>query len=230
MREIVLDTETTGLDPATGDRLVEIGCVELYNFVPTGKTFHQYLNPERDVPAESVAVHGLTAAFLADKPTMSEIVDGFLEFVGDTPLVIHNAEFDLKFINAELKKLGYPVLKNAVTDTVLIARQKFPGQPANLDALCRRYKVDLSDRTLHGALLDSQLLAEVYLELKGGRQQGLSLLDPAVSKQGLDGAVTEDSKICRIPRLFQVSDDEQAAHVAMVESLGVDAIWARYVD
>lgn len=230
MREIVLDTETTGLDPSTGDRVVEIGCVELHNFVPTGKTFHKYLNPERDVPAESVAVHGLTNAFLADKPVMSQVVDEFLDFLGDTALVIHNAEFDLKFINAELKKLGYGGLKNPVTDTVLVARQKFPGQPASLDALCRRFKIDLSDRTLHGALLDSQLLAEVYLELKGGRQQGLSLLDPSGVAKGATEISAVDTKVCRIPRTFNVPEDEQTAHVAMVKSLGADAIWARYAD
>ncbi|HEY8191540.1 MAG TPA: DNA polymerase III subunit epsilon, partial [Alphaproteobacteria bacterium] len=175
MREIILDTETTGLEPADGDRLVEIGCVELVNKVPTGRTFHQYLNPERDVPAEAVAVHGLTREFLKDKPVFSQILTDFLEFIGDAVLVIHNAEFDMKFINAELSSVGHGgIPMKRVTDTLTMARKKFPGSPASLDALCRRYNIDLTGRELHGALLDSQLLAEVYMELSGGRQAGLS--------------------------------------------------------
>ncbi len=177
MREIVLDTETTGMDPLEGHRLVEIGCVELENHLPTGRTYHQYINPERDVPLEVVAVHGLTTERLAKEPTFGEIVGDFLDFIGeDSRLVIHNAEFDMKFINAELKMFGFPAVQpKRVFDTLTLARQKFPGSPANLDALCRRFNIDNSNRTLHGALLDSELLAEVYLELLGGRQQGLGI-------------------------------------------------------
>lgn len=176
MREIVLDTETTGFDPAAGDRLVEIGCVELLNQVPTGKVFHKYVNPERDVPAEAMAVHGLTTEFLSGQPVFTEIVAEFLDFVGSDRLVIHNAEFDMKFINAELERAGFraiPMLR--VSDTLYMARTKFPGAPASLDALCRRFNVDLSGRDKHGALLDAELLAKVYLELIGGRQRGLGL-------------------------------------------------------
>jgi DNA polymerase III subunit epsilon len=175
MREVVLDTETTGFDPLKGDRLVEIGCVELVNHVATGRHFQVYLNPERDMPTEAEAIHGLTTEFLADKPVFSNVVDDFLNFIQDSPLVIHNASFDMKFINAELQRIGMPVLANRVIDTVPLARKRFPGGPASLDALCRRFGFDLSDRSLHGALLDSQLLANVYLELLGGRQPGLAL-------------------------------------------------------
>ena len=176
MREIVLDTETTGFDPDNGDRIIEIGCLEVENYIPTGRTYWQYINPERDVPAEAQAVHGITTEFLQDKPTFGEIVGDFLAFVSDSRLVIHNAEFDIKFLNAELKRFGFPsfALREAV-DTLAIARQKYPGSPANLDALCRRFNIDNSNRDFHGALLDSELLAEVYLELMGGRQHGLEL-------------------------------------------------------
>ena len=174
MREIVFDTETTGLDPASGDRVVEIGCLELVNRLPSGETFHVYVNPERDMPKEAEAVHGLSAAFLSDKPVFSEIADAFLAFVGDAPLIAHNATFDMKFINAELKLCGKTDLTaHHVIDTLAMARQKFPGAPASLDALCRRFGVDNSNRDLHGALIDSELLAGVYLELSGGRQPGL---------------------------------------------------------
>ena len=176
MREVVLDTETTGLDPSAGHRIVEIGCVELANYVPTGKTFHKHLNPERDIPEQAVAIHGLTEDFLKDQPLFADIVNGFLEFIGNSTLVIHNAEFDLGFINAELEILERPPLKAYQTiDTVQLARRKFPGAPANLDALCRRFQIDNSHRTLHGALKDADLLAEVYLKLIGGRQQDLGL-------------------------------------------------------
>ena len=176
MREIVLDTETTGLDPVTGDRIVEIGAVELWNHLPTGKTFHKYLNPERNMPEEAQAVHGLTEEFLKDKPVFSQIADDFLAFIKDSKLVIHNASFDMKFINAELalvKKTRLP--GNIAIDTLGIARKKFPGSPASLDALCRRFNIDNSARTMHGALLDSEILAEVYLELIGGKQISMNL-------------------------------------------------------
>ena len=179
MREIVLDTETTGMDPDEGDKLVEIGCVELENHMPTGRTYHQYINPEREVPAEAVAVHGLTYDRLKKEPTFGEVVGDFLDFIGnDAKLVIHNAAFDMKFINAEIKTYGFASIDpKRVIDTLDMARKKFPGSPANLDALCRRYNIDNTSRTLHGALLDSELLAEVYLELLGGRQRGLEI-DP----------------------------------------------------
>ena len=171
MREIVLDTETTGLDPKSGDRLVEIGCVELDNHLPTGRTYHQYVNPERDMPEEAFRVHALSEAFLAKHPVFADIADAFLEFIGDADLVIHNASFDLGFINAELQRLGRASVENRrAIDTVQIARGKYPGAQASLDALCRRFEIDLSARTKHGALLDAELLADVYLELVGGRQ------------------------------------------------------------
>jgi DNA polymerase-3 subunit epsilon len=218
MREIVLDTETTGMDPATGDRLVEIGCVELENHLPTGRTFHTYLNPERDVPAGAVAVHGLTEAFLKDKPLFGEVVGNFTDFVGDAHLVIHNAEFDLKFLNAELKTFGFPGFDwKRVTDTVAMARKKFPGSPANLDALCRRFNIDNSNRTLHGALLDAQLLAEVYLELLGGRQRGL---DMGLSRPEQTQILTDrPHRPYREPRQFPVHADEESAHDAMMTQI-----------
>ena len=178
MREIVLDTETTGLDPVAGDRIVEIGAVELWNHLPTGKTFHKYVNPERNMPEEAKAVHGLTEEFLKDKPVFSQIADDFLTFIKGSKLVIHNASFDMKFINAELalaKKKELP--SDIAIDTLGLARKRFPGSPASLDALCRRFNIDNSARTLHGALLDSEILAEVYLELIGGRQPGFGLAD-----------------------------------------------------
>lgn len=229
MREIVLDTETTGLDPTDGHRLVEIGCIELHNFVPTGRTFHHYLNPERDVPPDATAVHGLTTEFLAKQPVLAEIIDGLLEFLADTPLVIHNATFDLKFINAELKGLGFKPLANPVTDTVKMAREKYPGQPANLDALCKRFKIDLSERTLHGALLDAQLLADVYLEMRGGRQQGLALLEDGgdLVGEGTGGAIRA-ARMARPARNFAIPDKDTNAHDQMIAALGEHAVWKKY--
>ena len=229
MREIVLDTETTGIDPFDGHRLVEIGCVELENHVPTGRVLHIYINPERDVPAEAEAVHGLSTRFLQDKPVFAEIYTEMLDFIGTAPLVIHNAEFDIKFLNAELGKVGHPgfKLKDAV-DTLKIAREKFPGSPANLDALCRRYGIDNSSREFHGALLDSQLLAEVYLELCGGRQHGLGL--GGQQETGLSGMLDAVSmqaakaRIFREPRIFTISEDEQKLHDQLLAKL-TDPIW-----
>ena len=176
MREIVMDTETTGFDPESGDRIVEIGGVELFNHVPTGNVYHQYINPERSMPQEAFEVHGLGDDFLRDKPVFSKIAQDFLDFVGDAKLVIHNASFDMKFLNAELKWIGKPALPwEQAIDTLAIARKKFPGSPASLDALCRRFNIDNSSRTLHGALLDSEILAEVYLELIGGKQPDFAL-------------------------------------------------------
>lgn len=218
MREIVLDTETTGMDPADGDRLVEIGCVELMNHIPTGRTFHVYINPERDVPAEAVAVHGLSEVFLKDKPTFGEIVGDFMDFIGsDSTLVIHNASFDMKFINAELKTFGFPSIEwKRVLDTLDMARKKFPGSPANLDALCRRFNIDNSNRTLHGALLDSELLAEVYLELLGGRQHGLGIVVSAQAQTDTVQAITD--RPYREPRPHAATDEETAAHAAVFGS------------
>lgn len=217
MREIVLDTETTGFDPAEGHRLVEIGCLELDNHLPTGRVFHTYLNPMRDVPADAARIHGLTTEFLKNHPLFTEKVGEFLDFIGDATLVIHNAEFDLKFLNAELKSAGFAkaLQKNEIVDTLLIARQKFPGQPANLDALCRRFKVDNSGRKFHGALLDSELLAEVYLELMGGRQHGLGLLSEqaALSSAQLNARIKRQN---RPQRHFPVSEQDSAAHQAFL--------------
>ncbi|NBX66738.1 MAG: DNA polymerase III subunit epsilon [Proteobacteria bacterium] len=228
MREIVLDTETTGMNPDTGDRIVEIGCIELENHVATGRSLHLYLNPERDVPAEAVAVHGLTFEFLSKHPVFAEVVDKFTSFIGDDVLVIHNAEFDIKFLNAELKTLGFPAIQmRRVIDTVQMARRKFPGAPASLDALCRRFNIDLSSRTLHGALLDSQLLAEVYLELLGGRQTGLTLDTPAVKAVMAEvKTASSAAKTVRPARVFAPTPAELEAHAAMVEKLK-DPIWKK---
>lgn len=229
MREIVLDTETTGMEPSEGHRLIEIGCVELENHVPTGRTYHQYINPERDVPADAVAVHGITGEFLQDKPVFSQVYDEFLDFIKGGTMVIHNAEFDMKFINAELKTVGFPSIPlKEVIDTLKMARTKFPGSPANLDALCRRFGVDLSARELHGALLDAQLLAEVYLELLGGRQRGLELgrdvKDGAVAVATLD-SFHKDRPV-RPPRAFSVAEEERAAHEALLDQL-TDPLWRK---
>lgn len=229
MREIVFDTETTGIDPATGDRIVEIGCVELMNHVPTGKTLHLYLNPERDVPAEVVAIHGLTYEFLKKHPTFAEVVDKFIDFIGDDILVAHNADFDIKFVNAELRTLGFPAIApRRVVDTVAIARRKFPGSPASLDALCRRFNIDLGERSLHGALLDSQLLASVYLELLGGRQHGLSLDAPLKDAMHADNVLVADggNKLPRPLRVFAPTPEEESAHASMLEKIK-DALWKK---
>ena len=227
MREIIFDTETTGLDPAQGDRLVEIGAIELIDRIPTGRVFHTYLNPERDMPKEAEAVHGLSAAFLADKPQFAKKVDEFLDFIGDAKLVAHNANFDMSFVNAELGycgKLAIPAER--VVDTLLIARRSHPAGPNSLDALCRRHGVDNSKRTKHGALLDAELLAEVYLEMMGGRQTSLGL----VESSKLEIVFQTTSMVANIQRPTQLpsrlSDQENAAHRAAVASLGKAALWA----
>lgn len=229
MREIVLDTETTGFEPEEGHKIIEIGAVELDNHVATGRTYQVYINPERDVPADSVAVHGITEAFLKDKPVFSQVYADFLEFIGDGKLVIHNAAFDMKFLNYELKQVGHSGLKNnQVIDTLDIARRKFPGSPANLDALCRRFNIDLSAREVHGALLDSQLLAEVYLELLGGRQHGMMLAAENSGALGENGAFSQDAsreRPFREPRIFKPGEDELAAHAKMLEKI-TDPLWA----
>ena len=219
MREVVLDTETTGLDPFSGHRVVEIGCIELINHVRTGNYFHTYLNPERDMPREAEAVHGLSIDFLKDKPKFAEIAGSFLEFIGEDPLVIHNAAFDIKFLNAELAVAKrHEIDFDRAIDTVLIARKKFPGQPASLDALCKRFNIDLTARTKHGALLDSELLADVYLELLGGRQSSLGLVaDQSDATAECSISFTGHTDIPK--RSFPPSLDELAAHAAMVEKL-----------
>jgi DNA polymerase III subunit epsilon len=236
MREIVFDTETTGTDPERGDRIVEIGCVELIDLVPTGVTFHRYINPERDVPAEVVRVHGLTSEFLSDKPVFghSSVVEDLLAFIGDTPLVAHNAEFDRRFLNGELSRLNLTLIdKNRCVDTLAIARKKFPGAPASLDALCRRFNVDRSTREKHGALIDSLLLAEVYLQLKGGRERRLSFLDPAeqdthaaTAKLGiLETAPVRITNQRPVPLPRRSTQAERDAHAAFVLSLGKEPAW-----
>ncbi|NVJ93461.1 MAG: DNA polymerase III subunit epsilon [Methylocystaceae bacterium] len=215
MREIVLDTETTGFEYKQGHRLVEIGCVELYNHMPTGKTYHQYINPERDMPEGAFRVHGLSEEFLRDFPLFKEVAQEFLDFIGDSTLIIHNAGFDVPFLNWELVQHKLPELTNNVVDTLIIARKKFPGSPANLDALCRRFSVDNSNREKHGALLDSELLAEVYLELIGGRQPGLEL---AKEVAGAD-EISNKERIFREPRPHAPTEEELAAHAAFLEKI-----------
>lgn len=228
MREIVLDTETTGLDPLTGDRIVEIGGVELLNHMPTGRTYHQYINPQRSMPQGAFEVHGLGDEFLADKPLFKEIGQAFLDFIGDAKLVIHNASFDMKFLNAELKWMGLRQIPwEQALDTLAIARKKYPGSPASLDALCRRFGIDNSSRTLHGALLDSEILAEVYLELIGGRQPdfGLSANAGSIGGVGGDGDWRPQPRPAPLPS--RLTEDEKKAHEEFVAKLGDDALWAK---
>jgi len=237
MREIVLDTETTGISPRDGHRIIEIGALELMHHLPTGKTLHIYINPERDIDDGAVAVHGLTSTFLSDKPLFAEIVDEFLSFIGDAPLVIHNASFDMGFINAELDKIQRPPLPmDRAIDTLAMARKKFPGAQANLDALCRRFEIDNSHRDLHGALVDADLLANVYVELLGGRQPGLSLgadtkNAPAAAAINAEHAssmlqVDSDKKPVRPIRPHAPSAKETAAHDAFLAKLK-DPIWLK---
>lgn len=229
MREIVLDTETTGFDPEEGDRIVEIGAVELSGYVPTGRTYHQYINPERSMPNEAFEVHGLGDDFLSDKPVFKRIGQEFLDFVGDAKLVIHNAAFDMKFLNAELGWAGLPTLPmDRAIDTLAIARKKFPGSPASLDALCRRFGIDNSSRTLHGALLDSEILADVYLELIGGRQPDFGLNTDQSGRGG--GAADADWRPRPRPEPLppRITAEEAAAHAEFVEGLGDDALWKKF--
>ena len=217
MREIVLDTETTGLDPGEGHRIVEIACIELVHHVPTGHKFHRYVNPERDMPEEALAVHGITAEFLANQAPFAAIADELLAFIGSDRLVIHNAEFDLAFLNAELARLQREPVSSAFVDTLGLARVRFPGAPASLDALCRRFDIDLSDRVEHGAEIDCGLLAAIYLELRGGRQPGLDFTMPAN-----EIALTE--RIVRPPRPHSPSAAEVIAHQAMLRMI-TEPIW-----
>jgi DNA polymerase III subunit epsilon len=231
MREIVFDTETTGLNPATGDRLVEIGCVELVNKVETGRVYHAYFHPDRDMPIEAERVHGLSIAFLADKPRFREAVEDLLEFIGDAPLVAHNASFDFGFLNAELGACGRPIVAmGRMIDTLAIAKVRHPGAKLSLDALCTRYGIDRSHRVKHGALLDAQLLAQLYVELSGGRQIGLGLADEVV--RGDIVTASEDilvtiSRPIRSPRPHGASPEEILRHQAFVATL-VNPVWAGF--
>ncbi len=228
MREIVLDTETTGLDPLRGDRLVEIGCVEVFNRMPTGQTYHVYINPQRDMPQEAFAVHGLSTEFLADKPLFPAVVNGFMDFIGDAPLVIHNASFDISFINAELERIKWPTIgRDRLVDTLLLARRKHPGVSNRLDDLCSRYSIDNSHRTKHGALLDAELLAEVYIDLVGARQSQLLLADtPRTEAQMAADAPRRQRPVPLVPR---VSDADREAHRAFLATLGEKLIWKEFM-
>lgn len=227
MREIVLDTETTGLDPYQGHRIVEIGALEIVNFVPTGCHYHQYINPEREVPEEAFRVHGLSNEFLSNFPVFRDICDSFLDFIGDSALVIHNAEFDMKFINAELETAGLPtLLPGRAVDTLLLARSKYPGAPASLDALCRRFNVDNSDRELHGALVDADLLARVYMELMGGRQPGLVLGEEEVAVRANAHAASTPRPHRPEPLPSRLTDADRAAHRAFLEKfVSGESLW-----
>lgn len=223
MREIVLDTETTGLDPAAGHRIVEVAGLELLHHVPTGRTFREYINPQRDMPPEAERIHGLSTEFLKDKPVFPAIAPAFLDFIGDARLVIHNAAFDMKFLNAELAACGFPPLEDVrAVCTVTMARQRFPGAQVSLDALCRRFEVDNSARSFHGALLDCELLAEVYLELCGGRQPGL-VLESRRPQAAITVAAPRAREV-RPPRVHPVLPEEEAAHAAMLEKLS-NPLW-----
>ncbi|WP_170419737.1 DNA polymerase III subunit epsilon [Ruegeria arenilitoris] len=239
MREIVLDTETTGFDPESGDRIVEIGAIELWNHVATGETYHVYINPERSMPAEAFGVHGIGPDLLEppqppepgqitlkDKPVFAKVGQAFRDFVGDARLVIHNASFDMKFLNAELGWMGLPPIPmEQALDTLAIARKRFPGSPASLDALCRRFNIDNSNRVLHGALLDSEILAEVYLELIGGRQPDFGL-SSASAESSTGGDIWRPGPRPN-PLQPRITEDERAAHDAFVEKLGENALWSR---
>ncbi|MGA9138266.1 MAG: DNA polymerase III subunit epsilon [Methylovirgula sp.] len=226
MREIVIDTETTGLDPTNGHRIVEIGCVELFNAIPTGQTFHEYLDPERDMPDEAFRVHGLSAEFLASKPKFSDIAERFAAFLGEAVLVAHNAEFDIRFLNAELAVHGHAAIGfERVVDTLALARRRHPGAPNSLDALCQRYGIDVSRRTKHGALLDAEILAEVYAELTGGRQASFALQAAATARINGDGAARLVRPTALAPRIDAA---ELAAHAAFIARLGQKAIWRNY--
>lgn len=231
MREIVLDTETTGLDPLKGDRLVEIGCVEIVNRFVTGQVFHRYINPERPMSPEAFAVHGLSDAFLSDKPVFREVAEEFLAFIGDDPLVIHNASFDIGFLNAELKRLRKgPLLNDRVIDTLALARRKHPGQQNSLDALCARYGIDNSRRTRHGALLDAEILAEVYAELTGGKQPGLMFSPASADGDGRPGVDAAGKPVLRTPLadIRLITAEEREHHRAFVAELGEKALWKAY--
>lgn len=233
MREIILDTETTGLDPKRGDRVIEIGCIEIYNRIPTGREFHAFINPEREVPAEAEAVHGLSSMFLKDKPLFRAVVTPFLAFIADDPLVIHNASFDVGFLNAELDRLKLkPLALARVVDTLALARRKHPAGPNTLDALCKRYGIDTSKRTKHGALVDSLLLAEVYVELLGERQAALGLQSAASAAAERAGRNAIDGRQAARPRPQplppRIRDSDRAEHRSFIDALGAKAIWLKH--
>jgi DNA polymerase III subunit epsilon len=229
MREVVLDTETTGLDPASGHRVLEIGAVEIVHQSLTGNVFHVLINPERDVPQDAVRVHGHDAAVLKDKPVFSSIVHEFLAFIGDSSLVIHNADFDMRFVNAELARLGLAAIgMERVIDTLTLARKKHPGQPNSLDALCDRYRIDRTRRVRHGALLDAEILVEVYCELTGGRQRSL-LLDDAQTLAGAQAILIPACSEPRRPRKSSLEPEDAAGHARYIEAFVIDAIWSRYL-
>jgi len=228
MRQIILDTETTGLDPATGDRLVEIACVETINTVPSGENFHVYIDPQRDVPDEAFRIHGLSTDFLKGKPLFDQVADDFLAFISDAPLVIHNAEFDMRFINSELQRSGrVPIPMDRVIDTLAMARRKHPGSPASLDALCSRYRIDNSRRVKHGALLDAELLAEVYAELSGGRQSAMVLASEIKVAQQIE-AVEARPRSQPLTSLIVV--EEEDAHRSFIGKMGEKAVWLKYMN
>lgn len=229
MREIVLDTETTGLDPLRGDRLIEIGCVEIFNRMPTGQTFHRHINPERQVSPEALAVHGLSNALLADKPLFAEVVEDFLAFIGDAALVIHNAPFDIGFINAELDRLRLPPIGNErLVDTLLLARRKHPGVSNRLDDLCSRYAIDNSRRLKHGALLDAELLAEVYVDLIGARQSSL-ILSATIGDIRIGGSAETPRRQRKVPLAPRLTDADRIAHRAFIATLSDRPIWRDYL-
>jgi DNA polymerase-3 subunit epsilon len=228
-REIVMDTETTGLSPLTGDRVVEIGCVELFNHVPTGRHFHKYINPDRAMTEEAFQVHGLSDEFLRDKPRFADVADEMLEFFGDAALIAHNAPFDVQFLNFELEKAGRRTLRNQVIDTVVVARDKHPGARVSLDALCKHYGIDNSRRTLHGALLDSEILADVYLELIGGRQVTLALVEETVVARG-EIVIARPAPQRPSPLPPRLDDEQRAAHLALIRTMGEAALWGYYAD
>lgn len=227
MREIVMDTETTGLDPQEGHKVVEIGALELLNHIPTGKTFHKYINPKRSMPKAAFDVHGLSYEFLKKHPTFEEVAKNFLEFIGTSRLIIHNASFDIKFLNSELDAVGYSTISHEnVLDTLTLARQKFPGSPASLDALSRRFNIDVSKREKHGAIIDSEILAAVYLELIGGRQPGFELLSSKHSSKS--SQVNKEKRERRKPLLTRLNEVEMDRHKKFVDKLGDKALWKKF--
>jgi len=227
MREVVMDTETTGLDPKEGHKIVEIGAVELFNHIPTGRTFHKYINPQRLMPKEAFDIHGLSDEFLKKHPIFREVAESFLDFIGSSRLIIHNASFDIRFLNSELDGVGFTQIPNdRVLDTLMIARQKFPGSPASLDALSRRFKVDVSKREKHGALIDSEILAAVYLELIGGRQPGFELLSSNNSNK--DSKIKRRKLNRKEPLLIRLSIAEKEAHKNFIRTLGDKALWKKF--
>jgi DNA polymerase-3 subunit epsilon len=230
LREVVLDTETTGLDARKGDRIIEIGCIELINRIPTEKTFHHYIHPEdRDVHPDAQAIHGISMDMLRDKPKFHEIASEFVEFIGDAPLIIHNAAFDIGFINSELQRLRHPaILMERVVDTLALAKRKYPGGPNSLDALCKRYQIDNSKRTFHGALLDSWLLAEVYLELLGERQATLGLAQAVTRQRSTGTTSTSAIRVRPRPLATRLNEVDIAAHRTFIETLGPEALWIKF--